>query len=140
MLHLLNAFPLLLINLIIYAIFVVITGSADVPAALAANVFEISIISGDILAVSLGDIFVLFAFFMMFIEVIKATNTSIVGILNHGLSAAVMVICLILLLVVQGYGNSVFLMITAMTVFELIAGFTITAVSARRDIGFAGGS
>jgi hypothetical protein len=49
------------------------------------------------------------------------------------------VLCIVLMLIVRGYGNTTFLLITLMTGFDVIAGFTITAVTARRDIGLAGG-
>ncbi len=136
MLKLLDAFPLLLLIIIAFGLFVIVTGSADVASALTSPLFGIPIISGDELAFATGDLFILLAIILLFIEVLKSTQTGTISLMNHGFSTAVMVISIILLLVAKGFGNTTFLFLTLMTVFDVVAGFVITTISARRDIGF----
>ena len=130
-----DAFPLLLLVVMIYGVFTLIMGSEAVAGALASPLFGIPIISGDRLAFVVGDLFVLIALALLFAEVLKSTSTGTTAIMNHGLSAGVMTLCIVLLLVLQGFGNSTFLYITLMTMFDVVAGFSITAISAKRDIG-----
>lgn len=136
MLKLLDAFPLLLLIIIAFGLFVMVTGGADVASALTSPLFGIPIISGDELAFTTGDLFILMAIIILFIEVLKSTQTGTISLMNHGFSTAVMVISIILLLVAKGFGNTTFLFLTLMTVFDVVAGFVITTISARRDIGF----
>ena len=139
MLKLLDAFPLLLLMIAAYGLFVLTTGSAEVGTALNAELININTTSGDQLMFTTGDLFILISFVILFIEVIKSTSTGTVSIMNHGLSAAVMVLAVVLLLIAQGFGSTTFLFITLMTMFDVIAGFIITTITARRDIGFGGG-
>lgn len=136
MLKLLDAFPLLLLIIIAFGVFVMVTGSTDVPGALTSPLFGIPIISGDELAFTIRDLFILLAIIILFIEVLKSTSTGTISLMNHGFSTVVMVISIILLLIAQGFGNTTFLFLTLMTVFDVVAGFIITTISARRDIGF----
>jgi len=138
MLKLLDAFPLLLLAVIFYAAFVVVTGSDSVPTVLGSPIFHMPIISGDSLAFSRGDLFVLFTIVALFVEVLKSTNTGAISLLNHGLSTAVMVLCMVLLLIARGFGTSTFLFITLLTLFDVVGGFVITIIAARRDLSVGG--
>jgi hypothetical protein len=48
------------------------------------------------------------------------------------------VVCLILFLLWSGAATSGFFLIMALTLVDVIAGFTVTLAGARRDIGLAG--
>jgi hypothetical protein len=39
----------------------------------------------------------------------------------------------------KGFSNSVFFLLTLMTILDVVAGFTITIVAAKRDFGASGG-
>jgi hypothetical protein len=69
----------------------------------------------------------------------KATRTDSLAIINHGLSMLVAVICIIEFIAVRGFSNSTFFMLLLMTIFDVVAGFTITIVAAKRDFGSSGG-
>ena len=139
MFRLLDAFPLLLLVIIAYGLFVMITGAAGVPEALAAPLFSINIISSDTLTFLMGDLFILISIILLFVEILKSTSSGAIAIANHALSAGVMTIAIIFLLVLKGFGTSTFLFITLLTMFDVIAGFIITTITARRDIGVGGG-
>ena len=139
---LIDIFPLLAIPLLIYN-FIVLTGAGggagNVQAWLAGPVFTIHAFSGDAWDVSTGDILVLFGIALLFVEVVKSTRTDSLSLINHGISALVFVVFLVQFLTMHGFTTSVFCILMAMQLVDVIAGYTITAVAARRDIGSGSG-
>ena len=71
----------------------------------------------------------------LFVEVVKATRTTTKELINHGLSMLTFVIALILFITVKGFATSTFLLMTMMTLFDVIAGYTISVVAAEHDLG-----
>jgi hypothetical protein len=134
--------PLLAFALIIYNLVVIIgfTGNPDqIDAWLTAPIFTISMFSGDKWDVSFSDVFLGLSLMLLFVEMTKATRTDSLAIINHGLSMLVAVICIIEFVAVRGFSNSVFFMLLLMTIFDVVAGFTITIVAAKRDFGSSAG-
>ena len=68
---------------------------------------------------------------------LKATRTAQSSVVDHILSLAAFVACLLGFLLVPSLGTSTFLIIMAMSLFDVIAGFTITLSSARRDLALS---
>jgi hypothetical protein len=133
----LNIIPLLVFPLALYN-FVVMTGIAprgDVENWMLSAIFSISMFSGDVWGVSFADIFMGISLLFLFVEIVKATRTDAMSIINHGLSMLLSVVCIIQFFTVQGFSNSVFFMLTLMTILDVIAGFTVTIVAAKRDFG-----
>ena len=133
----LNIIPLLVFPLILYN-FVVLTGISprgDVDGWMLSPIFTISMFSGDAWGVSFADIFMGLSLLLLFVEIVKSTRTDAMSIVNHGLSMLLSVVCVIQFLTVQGFSNSVFFMLTLMTVLDVVAGFTVTIVAAKRDFG-----
>ncbi len=56
------------------------------------------------------------------------------AIINHSLSMILFVGCLVEFLLLKGFSTSVFFLITMMVLLDVLAGFIVTIVSARRDI------
>ena len=137
---LLNIFPLLIFPLIIYN-FVVLTGVAgDQPDAwMVVPIFSVNMFSGDSWGVSFADVFMGLSLLLLFVEIVKATRTDAMSIINHGLSMLLCVVCIIEFIALKGFSNSVFFLLTMMTVLDVVAGFTITIVAATRDFGASGG-
>lgn len=135
---LIDIFPLLAIPMLIYNL-IVLTGAAGSPeniaAWFAAPVFTVHAFSGDAWGVSTGDILILMGVAMLFVEVVKSTRTDSLSLINHGVAALVFVIFLIEFLTMRGFTTSVFAILMAMQLVDVIAGYTVTAVAARRDIG-----
>ena len=135
---LIHIFPLLAIPVLIYNFFVLsgVAGSPEnVAAWFAAPVFTIHAFSGDAWGVSTGDILILFGVALLFIEIVKSTRTDSLSLINHGIAALVFVVLLIQFLTLRGFTTSVFAILLAMQLVDVIAGYTVTAVAARRDIG-----
>jgi uncharacterized membrane protein len=70
----------------------------------------------------------------LFIEVVKATRSSMASAIDHALSALVFAAYLVEFLLVKAAGTGVFLVLTIMSFLDLIAGFTVTLGTARRDL------
>ncbi|MBV9991560.1 MAG: hypothetical protein JOZ72_09735 [Alphaproteobacteria bacterium] len=132
----LRLFPLLAIPVIIYN-FVAFGGNVaghDVQNMITST-FSIRMFSGDEWKISFADFLLFFALAVLFIEVIKATRTTSREIINHGLSMLVFVVTLIEFIVLKGFATSTFFFLTMYTLFDVIAGYTISIVAAEHDLG-----
>lgn len=135
----LRVFPMILIAVIAYNLVVFgsgVAGQHDMTAMLGQGV-AIPVFSGDIWKVSLGDMFLVGSLGLLFAEIIKATGTSHREIVNHGLSMLVFVGAMAEFLVLKGFATSTFFLITAMCLFDVVAGYTISLISAKRDLSMA---
>lgn len=137
----LNVVPLLVFPLIIYN-FVVLSGAAgdvrspgQVGQWMHESVFSISMFSGDVWGVSFGDVFMGLSLLLLFVEIVKSTRTDAMSIINHGLSMLLTVVCIIQFVTMAGFSTSAFFMLTLMTILDVVAGFTVTIVAAKRDFG-----
>jgi hypothetical protein len=110
-----------------------------VDQGLDAAVFSIGMFSGDTWHVSFGDVFLALSLLLLFIEIVKSTRTDSTSIINHGLSMLVAMTCIIQFVINQGFSNSVFFLLTLMTLLDVVAGFTVTIVAAKRDFGSSPG-
>ena len=136
----LNVVPLLVFPLALYNA-VVLTGVATSPvgALMTQPIFTVGMFSGDAWGVSFADVFMALSLMLLFVEIVKATRTDAMSIINHGLSMLLCVVCIIQFVTMQGFSNSVFFLLTLMTILDVVAGFTITIVAAKRDFGSSGG-
>ena len=132
------AFPLLVLPVLLYNLVLLSMkgglGSTEAAAQLAQPLFTIHMTSGGAWPVSLGDLFLAAALIVMFIELLKSANSRNVAIINHSLSMILFVGCLVEFLLLKGFSTSVFFLITMMVLLDVLAGFIVTIVSARRDI------
>ena len=83
-------------------------------------------------------IVVLAAIFVLFIEIVKATRSTDKALLDHILSMGVFVVFLIEFLIWREMGSATFLILTLLAFVDVIAGFTVSLSTARRDISFEG--
>jgi hypothetical protein len=94
--------------------------------------------SGQALSISYGAILIIIGLVMSAIEVMKSTRSGAMGVIDHALSMALFVICLIEFLLLPAMGTQTFLILTIMTLVDIVAGFAVSMASARRDISFDG--
>ena len=133
----LRIFPLMIIPIIIYNLFALgggVIAHHDVFSLLA-HTTSLPMFSGDVWKMSFGDFLVLLALALLFIEVIKATHTTSLELINHGLSMLVFVAALIEFITLKGFATSVFFFIMMMCLFDTIAGYTVSIVAAEHDLG-----
>ncbi|MBI2424253.1 MAG: hypothetical protein HYV27_15585 [Candidatus Hydrogenedentes bacterium] len=128
-------FPLFALALIAYNA-IMITGDAFRTNP---DVISIPLMANDdVMPLKLGDIFVMLGVILLYFEILKATRASRSTIVDHALSMLVFVAFLIEYIVVAGAGTATFMILTLMALLEVIAGFTITISTSRRDVSFGG--
>jgi hypothetical protein len=133
-----RAFPLLFIAIAFYALLTfggLMFAHHNMQTFVENPLITISLISGDKWTLKVGDLFLLVSLVLLFVEVVKATRTTTKELINHGLSMLTFVIALILFITVKGFATSTFLLMTFMTLFDVIAGYTISVVAAEHDLG-----
>jgi hypothetical protein len=113
--------------------------AADAAVQLSQQLFVIHMTSGAGWPVSLGDLLLAAGLVVLFIELLKSTTSRRVAIVNHSLSMVLFIICLVEFLLFQACATSTFFLITLMVLLDVLAGFIVTIVSARRDVDFVGG-
>lgn len=124
------AIPLTVIPLILYNIVGFVWGSAVWQTAL----FGMTMISGQVWSLTYGDLMILLAIVMLFLEIMKAGRTSSSTITNHILSTIVLIVYVIEFIVVGVAATSVFFILTLIALFDVVAGFSISIRAASRDI------
>ncbi|HVV64613.1 MAG TPA: hypothetical protein VHC42_04040 [Rhizomicrobium sp.] len=132
----LRLIPLLVIPVAIYNLFALggnIAGH-DVQDMLTSP-FSVRMFSGDLWRISFGDLLLLFGISLLFVEVVKATRTTSKELINHGLSMVVFVAALIEFIVLKGFATSTFFFLMLFTLFDVVAGYTISIVAAEHDLG-----
>lgn len=135
----LRVFPLLLLPVILYNLIALGGGVIlhnDIQDMLSYNhALTITMFSGDPWRFSFGDFLVLVALALLFVEVVKATRTTKHEIINHGLSLVTFVVALVEFIVLKGFATTPFFFITVMTLFDVVAGYTISIIAAEHDLG-----
>ncbi|MGE4291708.1 MAG: hypothetical protein AB7E32_05805 [Desulfovibrio sp.] len=104
------------------------------PENLTAALVTLPLLSGQALAVSAADLILCLGLLLLFIEIVKATRTGGATAIDHALSLLLFVGCLIEFLAVPQTGTAAFMILTLMTLLDVIAGFTISLSTARRDL------
>lgn len=132
---LMSLFPLLTIPVIVYNLMTFLGNNPEMtfPDRLAAPLWQVSMASGATWTMTPGDILVLIALILLFVELIKSTHTGQAAIINHGLSLILFIVCLIEFLLFKSFATSVFFAIMMMTLLDTLAGVVVTITSARRD-------
>jgi hypothetical protein len=131
-------FPVLLIVIILYNVLAVangFSGNEAMQSFLAREHVTFHMFSGDSWDFSLGDVVLSIGFICLFVEVLKATRTTRRELIHHGLAVLVFAIALVEFIVVKGFSTSVFFFVLVMTVFDVVAGYTISIVAAEHNLG-----
>lgn len=123
------SFPLLAFVVAAYSALALV-----VPTWLNDVLLTLPLLSGSTLLFRGGDLLLVVGLLLLCVEVYRATSSSTAAILNHVLSLVVFIVALIELLVMPAMANMTFFLIVLMTLSDVIAGFTVTISTARRDI------
>ncbi len=125
------ALPLTILPLIVYNVVGYSLSGADPWSNVLLN---ITMLSGQVWSLKLGDLLITFAIVILFFEVMKAARSSTNTISNHVLSTIVLIIYVVEFIVAGVAAHSVFFILTVIALFDVIAGFSITIKTATRDI------
>ena len=134
------AFPLLALPVLVYNLIVLTIaggfGSDSAHYRLSEQLFTIHMTSRAEWVVSLGDLLLAGALVVLFVELLKSTTSRKIAIINHSLSLVLFILCLIEFLLAPAFATSTFFLITVMVLLDVLAGFIVTIVAARRDVDF----
>lgn len=138
-----TVFPLLLIPVAIYNV-IALSGqefaSVDyVRTRLDQDFQAIPMASDALWHITPGHALIALTVLFLFFELIKSTGTGRAAIMNHAFSMILFIVCLVEFLMFQAFATSVFFLIMMMCLLDVMAGFIVTIVSARRDFGMAEG-
>ncbi|RVU85559.1 hypothetical protein EOL70_06310 [Leucothrix sargassi] len=108
------------------------------PEQLNRQLFSTNLPSGQLWEPTIAVLVLVLGLIALFIELFKSTRTSSISIVDHILSTFVLVAFMVSWMIFEWAGNSVFLILTIMSLLDVIAGFTITIATARRDLSLGG--
>ena len=109
--------------------FVVVLGSRAVGDVIR----EVTLPSGAIWPITVGDVFIVTALVLVLIE-FASLGSGRASVVNHALSAIVFMICVAELLFVRGCGTAEFALMTLIVGLDIVAGYSLTARLARRNL------
>ena len=89
--------------------------------------------SGADFYLTVGNVFVMVGLVALFFEIIKAARLGASTIVDHMLSTATFIVALIEFLLVPFCGTATFFFLTIMALIDVVAGFSVSILSARRD-------
>ena len=123
----LRAFPFLALVVIAYNVLLVF-GAAS-PGAVAG---QVRLPSGALWSVTTGDVLVIAALAFLLVEIVSARGRSWrVARVNNVLSILLFVVCAAEFLLVPACGTPEFLFITLMALVDVVAGYAVSARTAR---------
>ena len=130
------AIPLLALPVIVYNLIAFTSGAGGAEGAMNSPLFTIHMPTSAAWVVTLGDLLLAASLVVLFVELLKSTTSRRIAIINHSLSMILFIVCLIEFLLAPVFATSTFFLITVMVLLDVLAGFIVTIVSARRDIDF----
>ena len=107
-------------------------------ARLAQPLFSFTTNAGVVWPVTLSDLLLAVSLVVLFIELIKSTTSRRIAIVNHSLAMLLFVALLVELLLAPAFATSTFFLITLMVLLDVLAGFIVTIVAARREVDVVG--
>ncbi|NNF78911.1 MAG: hypothetical protein HKN05_12860 [Rhizobiales bacterium] len=130
------AFPMILLVLVAYNAVVFTNGVSQLGHV----VLSINMTSGALWSLTVSDILITAALVLLFIEVLKATRTGTGTILDHLLSTLVFIACLVEFIIVREAATGTFFLIMVIAFIDVVAGYSVSIRSARRDlsVGYGG--
>jgi hypothetical protein len=125
----LRAMPFLGLAVALYLV-----GVAGLGLTLGSEILSLRLPSGAAIRFLFSDLVLVLALILFFVELLLSTRPSAASLVNHGLSMALFVLCGVLFLLVEKCGTTTFFLLTLLTLIDVISGYSISIVTARRDL------
>lgn len=125
----LRLIPFMTIAVAVYLVTVVIVGMP-----LDTRLVGFDLPSGSAVVITLSDGVLLLGIATLFVELMTATSPRATSLINHGLSLVVFIGCGLAFLLVAKCGTGTFLVLTFLTLVDVVAGYSIGIITARRDL------
>lgn len=127
----LHYIPMPGVLLIIYNLLMLL---GNIEGHMTGTAMAITLPSGAPFELKGGQLLTIFAIVGLYIELVKATRTGSASIIDHGISLGVFGVYLIEFIAVKSCGTGTFLILGLISLLDVVAGFTISIVAARRDL------
>lgn len=95
--------------------------------------FSFGLPSGVTVAVGFGDLVVCLGLLLLFVELVLSVRPTGASLVNHALSMALFVGCILLFLLMPACGTATFLVLTVLALIDVVSGYSISIIAARRD-------
>ena len=125
--------PLLVIPWLLYNI-LAFTMFGQQPAGWATQLFQIRMVSATEWSLTWGDLTLLIGIVCLFFEVLKSTNTGRSSLIEHMLSTVLFIVFLVEFILLGAAASSTFFLLMAMSLVDVVAGFSISITGAGRDV------
>jgi O-antigen ligase len=86
----------------------------------------------------MGDMLMIFAILILFVEIVKATRLGSRSIVDHILSLVLFIAMLGEFMIVRQAATSTFLLLVTLSFVDVVGGFSVTIRSSQRDIALEG--
>lgn len=133
--------PWTIASFILYNIIAFSTGAdeaGDYASAFSGKIFSLGLMSGGVWTFTVKDLVLLIGFLALFVEIIKSARTSDITLVDHTLSVIVFIMCLVEFILFRQAATSLFFFIMLTALIDVVAGFSVSLRTARRDVGFGG--
>jgi len=124
--------PLLLIPFLLFNLG--LSGVLGADDVFIRSLFSVEMMSGGTWTMQWGDLLVLIALLILFVEIMKSTRSGSASIIDHLLSTVVFVAFLVEFLMVAGAATSLFFTLMIIALIDVLAGFSVSIRTAGRDI------
>lgn len=127
--------PLLLIPFLLFNLG--LSGVLGADDVFIRSLFSVEMMSGGTWTMQWGDLLVLIALLILFVEIMKSTRSGSASIIDHLLSTVVFVVFVAFLvefLMVAGAATSLFFTLMIIALIDVLAGFSVSIRTAGRDI------
>jgi hypothetical protein len=126
------ALPVFLYNLLALTLAGGFKGT-EATARLTATLFTVPMASKAGWPISLGDALLAVSLVVLFVELLRSSTSRQVAIVNHSLSMALFVACLVEFLLFPAFATSTFFLLSLMVLLDVLAGFIVTIAGSRRE-------
>lgn len=127
------AIPLMIVPLVLYNL-IMLGFAGNGVSDLAEILISFQMMSGAVWTMSWGDVLIVIALVLLFIEVLKATRTGSWSVIDHMFSMLVFIAFLVEFLLVREAATQVFFILMVIAFVDVIAGFSVSIRSAGRDV------
>lgn len=128
------AIPLLIVPFALYNLVMAGAFGDGGVRVLDSEVMAVNMLSGATWTMAFGDLIILIALGLLFVEIIKATRPGSRALLDHMLSMVLFVAFLVEFLLVQGAATQIFFILMTIAFIDVVAGFAVSIRSAGRDV------
>lgn len=130
----LSAIPLLVIPVAIYALLTLVVGHGPLDGqahvAMTRALIAFPTAGGGLWTVSASDLLLAAGLVIAFLDLLKGAKDRRTAVINHALSIALFVLCLLALALAPAFACSTFFLLTLMVLLDLVAGFIVATAPA----------